>query len=65
MSECRRKDLDLSTRIAISLEMMRPDLSFHRRMLEWLLPILQLFCNHHLFLYGQASWTEPTAISRN
>lgn len=38
---------------------LRPYLSIHRGMPEWLLPLLQLFWNHHAFTRGKRAGRSP------
>ena len=42
---------------------LRPYLSFHRGMPDWLLPFLQLFCNHHLFSRGMRAGQSPLQLA--
>ena len=42
---------------------LRPYLSIHRGMPDWLLPILQLFCNHHLFSRGMRAGQSPLQLA--
>ncbi|MCI0425948.1 MAG: hypothetical protein L0Z47_08870, partial [Actinobacteria bacterium] len=38
---------------------LRPYLSIHRGMPDWLLPLLQLFWNHHVFPRGKRAGQSP------
>ncbi|MBE7470763.1 MAG: hypothetical protein HS114_16635 [Anaerolineales bacterium] len=38
---------------------LRPHLQTHRGMPQWLLPLLQLFWNHHQFERGKRSGSSP------
>ena len=42
---------------------LRPYLSIHRGMPDWLLPILQLFCNHHVFSRGMRAGQSPLQLA--
>jgi hypothetical protein len=43
---------------------LRPHLQIHRGMPAWLLPLLQLFWNHHSFQRGKRAGTSPLALAR-
>ena len=42
---------------------LRPYLQVHRGMPEWLLPLLQLFWNHHIFQRGKRQGKSPMALA--
>lgn len=42
---------------------MRPYLQIHRGMPDWLLPLLQLFWNHHIFPRGKRRGESPLALA--
>lgn len=42
---------------------LRPYLSIHRGMPDWLLPLLQLFWNHHVFSRGKRSGYSPLQLA--
>lgn len=42
---------------------LRPYLSIHRGMPQWLLPLLQLFWNHHSFSRGKRSGNSPLQLA--
>lgn len=42
---------------------LRPYLSIHRGMPDWLLPILQLFWNHHVFSRGKRAGHSPLQLA--
>lgn len=43
---------------------LRPYLHIHRGMPPWLLPLLQLFWNHHLFERGQRAGSSPVELAQ-
>ena len=42
---------------------LRPYLSIHRGMPDWLLPLLQLFWNHHVFARGKRAGYSPLQLA--
>jgi len=44
---------------------LRPFLSMHRGMPQWLLPLLQLFWNHHEFARGKRAGHSPVQLAGN
>jgi len=42
---------------------LRPYLSIHRGMPDWLLPLLQLFWNHHIFTRGKRAGQSPLQLA--
>jgi hypothetical protein len=42
---------------------LRPYLSIHRGMPDWLLPLLQLFWNHHVFSRGKRAGKSPLQLA--
>lgn len=42
---------------------LRPHLQIHRGMPKWLLPLLQLFWNHHPFERGKRAGSSPVALA--
>jgi hypothetical protein len=42
---------------------LRPYLQIHRGMPKWLLPLLQLFCNHHQFERGKRAGSSPLELA--
>ena len=42
---------------------LRPHLQIHRGMPQWLLPLLQLFWNHHLFQRGKRAGKSPLELA--
>lgn len=42
---------------------LRPYLQIHRGMPKWLLPLLQLFWNHHLFQRGKRAGNSPLGLA--
>lgn len=42
---------------------LRPYLQIHRSMPQWLLPLLQLFWNHHVFTRGKRTGKSPLALA--
>ena len=42
---------------------LRPYLSIHRGMPDWLLPLLQLFWNHHVFARGKRAGHSPLQLA--
>lgn len=42
---------------------LRPYLQIHRGMPEWLLPLLQLFWNHHIFQRGKRAGSSPLQLA--
>jgi hypothetical protein len=42
---------------------LRPYLSIHRGIPDWLLPLLQLFWNHHLFARGKRAGQSPLQLA--
>jgi len=42
---------------------LRPYLTIHRGMPTWLLPLLQLFWNHHVFSRGKRTGTSPLQLA--
>jgi hypothetical protein len=42
---------------------LRPYLQIHRGMPQWLLPLLQLFWNHHLFERGKRAGSSPLELA--
>jgi transposase len=42
---------------------LRPYLSIHRGMPDWLLPLLQLFWNHHVFSRGKRAGQSPLQLA--
>jgi len=44
---------------------LRPYLTMHRGMPQWLLPLLQLFWNHHEFARGKRAGSSPVHLAGN
>ena len=42
---------------------LRPYLQMHRGMPKWLLPLLQLFWNHHQFERGKRAGSSPVELA--
>ncbi len=42
---------------------LRPYLQIHRGMTKWLLPLLQLFWNHHKFERGKRAGSSPLELA--
>ena len=42
---------------------LRPYLQIHRGMPKWLLPLLQLFWNHHRFERGKRAGSRPLELA--
>jgi hypothetical protein len=51
------------TQLFDSLSWLRPYLQIHRGMPKWLLPLLQLFWNHHQFERGKRAGSSPLELA--